>query len=156
MRFSDIIAGAALVFAIIASLYFSRRSKQFVASAKLNTQVKIDAVTEKAKKRGTETDSVTDSNYKGTFIVNEGRVELVSSHFHVRRNSSDEFYDVRAFAARFEKDRLKPIVETGHKIIATPVNNDLFKAALADAEALHVEFRDVAGRIFSSPELRLR
>jgi len=29
-------------------------------------------------------------------------------------------------------------------------------AIVADAEALHVEFRDVAGRIFSSPELRLR
>jgi hypothetical protein len=156
MRFSDIIAGIALVFAIIASIYLSRRSKQQTAPAKLNTQVKIDTVTDKKKKRGADAGPPPEPTYRGTFIVNDGRVELDTSYFHIRHKSYDEFYEVRVFAARFEQDRLKPIVESGHKITVTPVSDQTFKDALAEAEAVCVEFRDVTGRIFRSPELWLR
>ncbi len=157
MRFSDMIAGVALVIAIITSLYLNHRSKQQVAAAKpLNTQVKIDTVTDKKRKRRGDSEEEPDPVYQATFVVNDGRVALDTSHFHIRRKSHDEFIEIHVFAARFYEDRLKPVVEAGHKITATPVSDEPFKQALADAEAISVEFRDVTGRIFRSSEMSLR
>jgi len=157
MRFSDIIAGIALVFTIIASLYLNHRSKKLSAPlARLNTQVKIETVTEKKKKRRGEPEEPTEPVYQGTFVVNDGRVELATSHFHIRRKSYDEYIEIHVFAARFDEDRLKPVVEAGHKITATPVSGQTFKEALVGAETVSAEFRDVTGRIFRSPELSLR
>jgi hypothetical protein len=157
MRFSDIIAGAALIFTIIASLYFHHRSKKLGANLKsLSTQVKIQTLADKKRRRDTEPGAEPAPTYQGTFIVNDGQVELDTSYFHVRRRSHDEFIEVHVFAARFYEDRLKPVVEAGHKITATPVSGETFTQAVAEAEAVYVEFRDVTGRIFRSPELGLR
>ncbi len=157
MRFSDLVAGFALVFAIVASLYLNHRSKKQLAAAKpLNTEVKIGTVTDKKRRHRGEADEQSDPVYQGTFVVNDGRVALDTSHFHIRRKSHDEFIEVQVFAARFYEDRLKPVVEAGHKITATPVSGETFKQALAEAEAISVEFRDVSGRIFRSREMTLR
>jgi hypothetical protein len=157
MRFSDIVAGVALVFAIVASLYFNHRSKKLGQNMKpLNTQVKIDTVADKKRKRRGGSEDEPEPSYRGTFVVNDGRVELDTSHFHVRRKSHEEYLEIRVFAARFDQDRLKPVVEAGHKITATPMSGGTFLESLTEAEAVYVEFRDVKGRIFRSPELWLR
>lgn len=155
MRISDFIAGFALVFSIIASLYLYRKSKQQGAPTKLNTQVKIGPP-DKRKKRAKEADAPQEPSLEGTFIVNDGWVALDTSYFHIRRKSYHDYFEVHVFAARFDQDRDKPLIQSGHKITVTPVSMQGFMDALTEAEAVSVEFRDVTGRIFRSPELLLR
>ncbi len=156
MRISDVVAGLALIFTIFATLYFRHRSRlQAAAVAPLRTQVKIETLSGTKKKPAVDDVPPPGRTYRGTFVVNDGRVELDTSHFHIRRKSYTEFFEVHVFAARFDEDRLKPVVEAGHKIFATPVSGEAFKEALAEAESVSIEFRDVSGRIFRSPELGL-
>jgi hypothetical protein len=55
MRISDVIAGLALVFTIIASLYFHHRSKKLGANQKRSsTQVEIQTMADKKGKRAAE------------------------------------------------------------------------------------------------------
>jgi hypothetical protein len=154
MRISDLIAAVALLVALVGAFLIHRQSKR-LAAPNLSTSVKISEGAD--KKRGRKSPGEDNPPpYSGTFMVNSGSVALETVHFLVRRKSNEHFIEFHAYSAVFDPPRERPMIERGHMIHAKPADVDRFKEALAEAEAVLVEFQDATGQVFRSPELAVK
>lgn len=156
MRISDLIAAAAFIVAIAAALLLNRQKKRLAGPPQLGTSVQITSGKDKNPGGGEVADEPVPPAYKGTFTVTQGTAQLDSAHFLVRRKSDGDYTEIHSFAAVFDPPRERPIVERAHVIHAKPLNAARFHESLDGAEAVLVEFRDVSGRVFRSPELAVR
>lgn len=154
MRISDLIAGAALLVALIGAFLVHRQNQRRAAPATPNTSVQISYGVDKKKTKGSAQSNA--PGFKGTLTVARVPVKLESAHFFIRRQSGEAYIELHSFRAQFEPQRDRPVVEGGHLIHAMPANVEGFKQSLAGAEAVFVEFKDISGQIFRSQELRVR